>query len=186
MTILSLCNGSGAWEKPYRDAGYNIIGVDPANGTGTVLRYAQSLVRLDHRPTVHGVLMAPPCTEFAGSGARWWADKDPQLLSDAIRLVYTCLAIKDMVQPVWWALENPVGRLPRFIGKWDYTWNPCDFGDPWTKRTCMWGLHRKPVMNPVEPTEGSKHWRLPPSADRAALRSETPPGFAQAFFEANP
>jgi hypothetical protein len=27
---------------------------------------------------------------------------------------------------------------------------------------------------------------LPPSADRAALRSETPMGFANAFFEANP
>lgn len=29
-------------------------------------------------------------------------------------------------------------------------------------------------------------YRLPPSADRAALRSETPMGFARAFFQANP
>ena len=28
--------------------------------------------------------------------------------------------------------------------------------------------------------------KLPPSKDRATLRSVTPPGFAKAFFEANP
>ena len=39
---------------------------------------------------------------------------------------------------------------------------------------------------PVAATAGSKMWRLPPSEDRAALRSVTPAGFARAFFEANP
>jgi hypothetical protein len=41
-------------------------------------------------------------------------------------------------------------------------------------------------MRPVEAVEGSKMHRLPPSPDRAALRSVTPGGFARAFFEANP
>ena len=101
-------------------------------------------------------------------------------------VVEVCQLIKGILQPEWWAMENPVGRLPRYIGKWNYTFNPCDYGDPWTKRTCMWGDHVQPRKNPVEPTEGSKHWRLSPSPQRAALRSETPPGFARAFFEANP
>ena len=38
---------------------------------------------------------------------------------------------------------------------------------------------------PIEPTQGSKMHLLPPSPDRAALRSVTPAGFAKAFFEAN-
>ena len=38
---------------------------------------------------------------------------------------------------------------------------------------------------PMPATEGSRMHRLPPSADRASLRSETPMGFARAFFEAN-
>lgn len=24
---------------------------------------------------IYGILAAPPCTHFAGSGARWWKDK---------------------------------------------------------------------------------------------------------------
>ncbi len=34
--------------------------------------------------------------------------------------------------------------------------------------------------------EGSRMHRLPPSPERAALRSVTPEGFARAFFDANP
>ena len=42
-----------------------------------------------------------------------------------------------------------------------------------------------PEKHRVEPTEGSKMHLLPPSEDRANLRSATPMGFAQAVFEAN-
>lgn len=42
-----------------------------------------------------------------------------------------------------------------------------------------------PAKNRVEPTEGSKMHNIPPSADRANIRSETPMGFARAVFEAN-
>jgi hypothetical protein len=42
-----------------------------------------------------------------------------------------------------------------------------------------------PPKNRVEPIEGSKMHLLPPSAERANLRSATPEGFAQAVFEAN-
>ena len=95
----------------------------------------------------------------------------------------------ERVEPDWWALENPVGRLARAVpelGKWRYTWNPSDYGDPYTKRTCMWGDHVQPMKTPVEPTEGSRLWRIPPGEQRKTLRSITPPGFARAFFEANP
>ena len=40
------------------------------------------------------------------------------------------------------------------------------------------------ILSP-EPVEGSKMHRLPPSADRGNVRSETPKGFARAVFEAN-
>lgn len=62
-TILSLCDYTGAWSDPYRDAGYDVIMVDLANGKD---------VRLLPYPTgrVHGILAAPPCTHFALSGTR--------------------------------------------------------------------------------------------------------------------
>lgn len=90
-----------------------------------------------------------------------------------------------MAQPTFWCLENPVGRLVRFLGKPRMYFNPCDFGDPYTKKTCLWGNFNIPTMNQVEPTEGSRMHRMGPSEDRQARRSITPPGFATAFYEAN-
>ena len=88
-------------------------------------------------------------------------------------------------RPQWWVIENPVGRLNRWLGEPVMYFDPADYGDPYTKRTALWGRFNAPFKTPVPATEGSRMHRLPPSADRANLRSETPPGFARAFFEAN-
>lgn len=87
----------------------------------------------------------------------------------------------------WCNMENPVGRLVRWIGKPVMIFNPCDYGDPYTKKTCLWGRFNVPVANPVEPVEGSKMWARYGGKSEAtkAARSETPMGFARAFFEAN-
>ena len=90
-----------------------------------------------------------------------------------------------ITQPKWWCLENPVGRLSQYLGKPKMYFNPCDYGDPYTKKTCLWGNFTEPIKNPVEPTEGSKMHLLPPSPDRWRLRSATPQGFANAFCAAN-
>jgi hypothetical protein len=68
--------------------------------------------------------------------------------------------------------------------------DPCDYGDPYTKKTCLWGSFNRPKQNRVEPqrvcSQGSWLMKLGGSSERTKeLRSVTPPGFAQAFFEAN-
>jgi hypothetical protein len=178
--VLDLCGGTGAWSSPYRESGYDVRIIDPlADGTDVRL-----MERLEF--PVHGVLAAPPCTHLAGSGARWWEEKGEEALLDALSIVDACLRIVAVHRPEWWCLENPVGRLSRFLGPPRMTFDPCDYGDPYTKRTCLWGEFNVPAQSPVPATEGSRMWRLPPSEDRWRLRSETPEGFAKAFFEANP
>ena len=185
MRVLSLCDYSGVWSQPYRDGGYEVIQVDLANGQD---------VRLLEYPTraIHGILAAPPCTHLAGSGARWWKEKGEAALLEALSIADACLRLVALCRPRWWVLENPVGRLSRFYGPPDFTFDPCDYGDPYTKRTLLWGQFTPPTAlfvgrdESVEPTEGSRMHRLPPSPDRARLRSETPRGFAQAFFRCNP
>lgn len=178
MTVLSLCDFSGAWSQPYVDAGYDVIRIDLQHG-GDV-----RLLRVDALPPVRGVLAAPPCTEFAASGARWWAEKGEQPLLEGLSIVDACLRIVYATRPAWWALENPVGRLRRFLGPSRYTFDPCDHGDPWTKRTHLWGDFATPEKHPVIPSEGSKMHRMSGSDKNG--RSKTPDGFARAFFEANP
>lgn len=177
LLILDLCGGSGAWSQPYKDAGYCVDVVD-------LPRDVRLLQRV--RAGVHGILAAPPCTDFAGSGARWWADKGDAALADGLSMVDACIRIAYVQQPLWWALENPVGRLSWFLGPPFMAFDPADYGDPYTKRTLLWGRFAPPRKRPVVATEGSKMHRLPPSPDRMKLRSVTPSGFARAFYEANP
>jgi len=176
--VLSLCDYTGEWSRPYREAGYEVVQVD--------IKHGRDVRLLEFMGPVRGILAAPPCTEFAGSGARWWKAKGEAALLEGLSIVDACLRIVTVHKPLWWVLENPVGRLNRFLGPPAMTFQPSDYGDPYTKRTLLWGRFNPPVKRPVEPVEGSKMHRLPPSPERAALRSITPPGFSKAFFEANP
>jgi hypothetical protein len=175
--ILSLCDGSGAWSQPYVDDGYVVRRIDLAVGDDV------RLLRLPDGP-VHGILAAPPCTVFAQSGNMWPRSDDE--LREGLSVVDACLRIVYAARPVWWCLENPVGKLVHYLGPWRLRFQPCEYGDPYTKATCLWGEFREPARTRVEATEGSKLNRLPETKDRAAKRSVTPAGFARAFFEANP
>jgi len=176
--ILDLCGGTGAWSKPYRDNGYEVKIIDIKRNID---------VRIFKKPdyNVYGILAAPPCTHLASSGARWWEEKGKEALLEALSIVDACLRIIQVTKPHFWALENPVGRLVHYLGKPKMYFHPYEYGDPYTKKTCLWGNFNKPQKNPVEPTEGSKMHKLPPGEDRSKKRSITPSGFAEAFYEAN-
>jgi hypothetical protein len=142
---------------------------------------------------VWGVLAAPPCTEFslARNGRD---DARPRDFVRGMEAVNACLRIVTQAAPRWWALENPSGLLSRFLGTPRDVWDPCDFGDPWTKRTALWCSFTRPARGPfVEPKGGGPFCRVcDPEGRRtawcrvAAHRAVTPAGFARAFFEANP
>ncbi|MCA9178635.1 MAG: DNA cytosine methyltransferase [Planctomycetales bacterium] len=193
--ILSLFDVSGEWSRPYREAGYPVAHIDILNEHCPCDVWdINGMEWLDDNGLcdVWGILAAVPCTDFAASGARWFAAKDADGSTDAsVALARHTLAIIEFLRPAWWVIENPVGRLPSLVpdlkefGPWYF--QPCDFGDPYTKKTGLWGeFNRNLKRTPVPPTEGSKIHRMPPSEDRQYLRSITPAGFARAFFEANP
>lgn len=170
---------TGAWSRPYKEAGYDV----------RLITLPDHDVRTYEPPDeVYGILAAPPCTDFSGSGARWWPEKDQDGRTiDSMGIVIACLRIILKCQPAFWALENPVGRLRRWLKDPALIFNPCDYGDPYTKRTLLWGCFNAPDKHPVDPTEGSKLWRMygGKSERTKMMRSITPPGFAQAFFKAN-
>ena len=178
LTILELCSGTGSWGEPYERAGYDVMSFDLENDV--------RLIEFASPPPVRGVLAAPPCTHLCVSGARWWEEKGDEALLEALSVVDACMRLVWLLKPKWWALENPVGRLNTYLGDPVYSFQPSDFGDPYHKKTMLWGEFNHPRKNPVEPTNKDYIHKLPPSEDRARLRSITPPGFAQAFFEANP
>lgn len=175
--ILDLCGGSGEWGRPYREAGYVVQVVDMQDG-GTDVRDLKPVDLLDFGgfSDVHGILAAPPCTEFSLA-----KNGQTRHIRAGLEVVSACIRLVAALKPEWWALENPVGLLQAYLGTPVDVWEPYEFGDPWTKRTALWGEFNIPRRGPfVEPT-GS-------AMDRSgsAARAVTPPGFARAFFEANP
>lgn len=169
--ILDLCGGTGAWSEPYKAHGYDV----------RVISLPDRDVRTWEPPAglqAWGVLAAPPCDQF--SLARNGHPDMPRDFAGALEAVCGCLRIIALVRPKWWALENPTGHLGRWLGTARDVWEPCDFGDPWTKRTALWGEFELPVRGPfVTPESGAPKGSY-------ENRARTPPGFARAFFEANP
>lgn len=174
-TILHLCADIGSDSEPYRMGGYTVIRI----GKKEDVRL-QSPMR-----NIYGIIANPPCTHLAGSGARWWKGKGQEALFESLALVDACLRHVLFSKPKFWVVENPVGRLTKYLGKPTAYYQPWEYGDPYTKKTCLWGVFNMPKKTPVKPTEGSKMHLLPPSPERAGLRSICSQKFAQAFFEAN-
>ena len=174
--VLDLCAGSGAWSEPYVRAGYDVRRVSLPE---------QDVRTYEPPERVWGVLAAPPCDQFslARNGS-----STPRDLAAGLAIVAACLRIVAMCRPVWWALENPVGLLGETLGRPQYTFQPHEHGDAWTKRTAIWGSFNEPAPGPyVEPQQGGGHpcAKTGRTCSHAACRAITPPGFAQAFFEAN-
>ncbi|HET7552164.1 MAG TPA: hypothetical protein VFK04_12810 [Gemmatimonadaceae bacterium] len=193
--VLSLCDATGNIVRPWAEAGYDCLCLDlthsiRADRTEGRITYrwadVRSVTPADTGATPVMIFAAPPCTHLAVSGARDFARKGLRALIDALEIVEACRKLCEWYGCPW-MLENPVSRLSTCWRKPDHTFDPCDYGDPYTKRTCLWtgGGFVMPPKRPVAATEGSKMHLMAPSADRAALRSATPMGFARAVFQAN-
>jgi len=169
--ILDLCAGSGSWSEPYKRAGYDVRRV-------TLPEYDVRMYMPPERG-VWGVVAAPPCTEF--SLARNAEPKRPRDFVGGLEVVSACLRIIVTTSPRWWALENPIGMLAHWLGSPADAFEPFEFGDPWTKATALWGSFARAERGPFVKAKASAAAR-----SSAAARAVTPPGFARAFFNANP
>lgn len=208
-TIMSLFDVTGTWSQPWRDAGYNVVQFDIKNGDD-LMDFGAWMARVEEeiaegRPIV-GVIGGPPCTSFAVSGAQWWKSQHDVESTEMVEKKYgtwatqffkrpidyanTLVAVMKMIveqsNPQFYAMENPVGRIAEqnALPKPTLTFDPSNFGDPYTKQTQLWGEFNPhlPTAN-VEPTLGSLVHKLRGDVEeQKAKRSETPPGFAYAFF----
>ena len=190
--MISCFDKSGNMAKPWAEAGYLCYCVDIQHEPGEkrvgniVWVGADMMDWMPPRSDVAFAAFFPPCTDVAVSGARWFKDKGLGSLIQALTLFDRSVRLAEWCGAPY-MIENPVSTVATYWRKSDHQFDPCDYGDPYTKRTHLWtgGGFVMPERTPVLALEGSKMHRLPPSADRADLRSETPVGFARAVFAAN-
>lgn len=157
------------------------------------------------------IIAHPPCTYFANSGVRWLfkdnGKKDPirwEKLMASLRFWNEFIKYKDFTG-VRMALENPIphkyavkgfpelGAHLNGIGEYTQVVQPWMFGHGEQKATCLW-LYNLPklqwynqdtLFGRKTSVEGREQnlWRLPPTPDRAKLRSKTFTGIARAMAE---
>lgn len=227
--ILDLCGGTGAWSEPYRKAGYTVhnITLPEYDVTTAHVFHGMASDSIEHAigsryemlhiggkknlnlpiASIHGILAAPPCTEFsiAKNGHHRGRDYTAgmKVVRACLDIIWLCRAFPES-HLKWWALENPRGYLRHFLGVPHFTYEQWQYGIlDQIKPTDIWGYfkeparttHKRPDMflnlgnrghaaswtNIKKPKEYF-HLKL----SRADIRAITPPGFAKAFFKANP
>ena len=130
--ILHLCADVGSDSYFYQqDSDYEVIKIGKEIG---VENYTPP-------ENVYGVIANPVCTELStAKGFHLTNDMDKGMF-----LVNHCRRIISDCKPKFWVIENPFnGRLKNILGKPDYTYEPWNFGSPWSKKTALWGVFNKP------------------------------------------
>jgi hypothetical protein len=193
---------------PWAEAGYECWCIDIQHsirrqrdevvGRG-VIHFTWGDVRSFRRPTQKPIAFFgafPFCTNDSVSGARDFELKGGMMLRDGLECFESCRSAASWSGAPYF-VEHPVTMLTSIphIGKPNHYFDPCDFAgyldepatDAYTKKTCIWTGNGfvMPEKRRVDPVMGSAMWKLPPSDDRADMRSKTPRGFARATFLAN-
>lgn len=161
MRMIDLFSGLGGASRAMKERGWQITTVDNnpdfnPNITANILTFEYT------GPTPDLIWASPPCQEFSKSCLPpSWAcnrkkpDPDVSLMLAAKRII-------DQVKPRYWVIENVRGAVRYFK----------PYLGPVRKKTgsrYLWGEF--PIFD-CDPGFGK--WRLPPSKDRAAVRSLIP------------
>jgi hypothetical protein len=184
MRVLIACEFSGTVREAFRRCGHDAWSADLLPAADGSPHHVQG----DATALLDGgwdlIIAHPPCTRLCNSGVRWLHERD---LWDDMR--EACALFKVFLDaPIpRVAVENPVmhRHAREIIGRGpDFTVQPWQFGHGEVKRTCFWtrGLPALTATNIVDGREARIH-RMPPGADRWALRSITYPGIAEAMAQ---
>lgn len=167
--------------KAFRELGHNAYSNDLQDCSGG---YPQWHLKMDFFKALYMkkwdlIILHPPCTYTAICGNRWYWNS--ALRTEGIKLCKdswdAACSVCDHV-----VLEQPKTIMQRYIGKKSQVIHPWQFGHGETKETWLW-LKGLSLLKPTYIVEGreNKIWKMPPSSDRAKLRSKTYPGIAAAF-----
>ncbi len=129
--ILHLCAdlGSDSWYYQ-QDEDYEVIKVGVDIGVENFVP----------PKNVHGIIANPVCTEF--STARGF---DKKIDKPDLTILNHCLRIIKESNPKWWIIENPFnGTMKDILGIPQQTYQPWQYGSPWTKKTALWGRFNIP------------------------------------------
>ena len=193
MKILLACEESQSVTKQLRALGHKAYSCDilPESGGHPEWHIQKDVVEV-LEDDWDMIIAFPPCTHLASSGAAWFEAKRADGRQQAAINFFMLFANHPCKRI---AIENPVGIMSTQFRKPDQIIQPWQFGDPYSKRTCLWlkglpELRHTDIVDPGEmityksgrtmPKWYAEAWKLSP-LERSKTRSKTFPGIAQAM-----
>lgn len=178
MKVLVACEESQEVCKAFRARGHEAYSCDllPCSGGHPEWHIQDDAVKVADSRQWDIKIAFPPCDHLAVSGARWFKEKQ----KDGRQQMGIAFFLK--MAELCDAVENPIGIMSTLYRKPDQIIQPWQFGHGETKATCLW-LKGLPLLVPTDIVEGreGRVWKMPPSKDRAKLRSRTYSGIALAM-----
>lgn len=195
MSVLIACEESQAVTIEMRKLGIEAFSCDilPCSGGHPEWHFQKDVIPLLEKEW-DMIIAFPPCTHLAVSGARWFEQKrkDGRQQQGIDFFMKFANAPCEKI-----AIENPVGIMSSVWRKPDQCIQPYQFGDSFSKKTCLW-LKGLPPLKPTELVDKGEQYeyasgrkmpkwyadafKLPPQ-ERAIARSKTFPGIAKAMAE---
>lgn len=191
MQILVGCEESQVVCNAFRARGHEAYSCDiiPTSGNHPEWHILGNV--LDYLDCGWDMMIAhPPCTYLCVSANKWYKElpkRKPGVLVGEERKRARVASIQFFLELINCgisriAIENPIGIMSSVYRKPDQIIQPWQFGHGEIKATCLWlkGLSNLKPTNVVEGRE-QRVWKMPPSKNRAKLRSKTFSGIAEAF-----
>ena len=185
MKVLVACEESQVVCKAFRERGFEAYSCDLQDCSGG---HHEWHIKDDAIKVLWGgdwelVIAHPPCTRLANSGVSWLSKRNLyRELAEGISFFNQFVCYGFSGKKI--AIENPIPHRYAVIPKYSQIIQPWHFGHGETKATCLW-LYGLPNLKATTISDGREQrlHRLPPSDQRAKLRSKTYQGIADAMAQ---
>jgi hypothetical protein len=181
MRVVIMCEESGIVRDEFESRGHDAWSCDILKRPG---KHICDDARNHLRDGWDLMVAHPPCTRLCNSGVRWLAERNLWKDLEAAAAFFVELMNAPIPRK---ALENPVPHkyALQLIGrKYDQIIQPWEFGEPESKKTCLWLFGLPPLMSTIiETRREQKVWKMAPGPNRSAMRSKSYPGIAKAMAE---
>ena len=187
MKVLVACEFSGIVRDAFIEQGHDARSCDllPTESPGP--HYQDNIFHVLTKTMYEWDIMIahPPCTYLANSGVCWLHKQEGRMDKMFDGAMFFKALLEADIPKI--CIENPIMHKYAVViigRRQDQVIQPWMFGHPESKATCLWLKNLKPLIpTRVMSVREQRLHRLPPSPDRAKLRSITYKGIAEAMAE---
>jgi site-specific DNA-cytosine methylase len=161
LKLLELFSGTQSISKVFRDKGWETFTIDNNPYFEDTTSWLVDIMKVNPQDILEKygkpdvIWASPPCTYFsvAAIGKNWNKDNTPKNdnAKQAVEIVRKTLSIIEELEPKYFFIENPVGKLRKLeilSHIPNYTVAYCQYGDNRQKPTDIWTNHPNPKFKP--------------------------------------